>query len=623
MRRSLASVALLAAIVGCTGKTDAPPEQPAEQLDAQAHKQAASAFLTEVNATYQQHVRDLSEAEWAANTRIVEGDDTLVEKQKAVAKAMSDWLGSEAVLGRALELMEHEDALDDLQKRQLKVLIHEAAPNAAAHAELVQKRIAAEAEQTQKLYGYTFKAMGQERTPNWIDEKLVTLGDAAKRRQVWEASKEVGPTLRPGLITLRELRNETVRKAGYDDFYSYQVSDYGMSADEMDELLFQLLQEIWPLYRELHTWARYELFDRYGAQEGMKEPPALIPAHWLPNRWGQSWSALVEVEGLDLNGALAEKTPEWIVREGEAFYVSLGFHPLPESFYEKSSLYPVPEDADYKKNTHASAWHIDLDQDVRSLMSVESNADWYGTVNHELGHIYYYQAYSRPEVPMLLRRGANRAFHEAVGTQMGMAASHRPFLIERGLVSADTEVDETKLLLQEALDLVVFMPFSVGTMTRFERDLYRGELPSEQWNQRWWTLAGHYQGIAPPTPRDEAFCDAATKTHINDDAGQYYDYSLSTVLLFQLHEHIATNILKQDPRATNYWGSTETGTFLKSVLEPGGTRDWRELLKETTGADMSARPMLRYFEPLMAWLKKENEGRVYTLPEKLERPPGF
>ena len=277
----------------------------------------------------------------------------------------------------------------------------------------------------------------------------------------------------------------------------------------------------------------------------------------------------------------------------------------------------MPEDADYKKNTHASAWHIDLDQDVRSLMSVESNADWYGTVNHELGHIYYYQAYSRPEVPMLLRRGANRAFHEAVGTQMGMAASHRPFLIERGLVSADTEVDETKLLLQEALDLVVFMPFSVGTMTRFERDLYRGELPSEQWNQRWWTLAGHYQGIAPPTPRDEAFCDAATKTHINDDAGQYYDYSLSTVLLFQLHEHIATNILKQDPRATNYWGSTETGTFLKSVLEPGGTRDWRELLKETTGADMSARPMLRYFEPLMAWLKKENEGRVYTLPEKL------
>ena len=95
------------------------------------------------------------------------------------------------------------------------------------------------------------------------------------------------------------------------------------------------------------------------------------------------------------------------------------------------------------------------------------------------------------------------------------------------------------------------------------------------------------------------------------------------MLLFQLHEHIATNILKQDPRATNYWGSTETGTFLKSVLEPGGTRDWRELLKETTGADMSARPMLRYFEPLMAWLKKENEGRVYTLPEKLERPPGF
>jgi peptidyl-dipeptidase A len=38
----------------------------------------------------------------------------------------------------------------------------------------------------------------------------------------------------------------------------------------------------------------------------------------------------------------------------------------------KSSLYPVAPDAGFKKNTHASAWHIDLDRDVRSLMSVEA-----------------------------------------------------------------------------------------------------------------------------------------------------------------------------------------------------------------------------------------------------------
>jgi peptidyl-dipeptidase A len=70
---------------------------------------------------------------------------------------------------------------------------------------------------------------------------------------------------------------------------------------------------------------------------------------------------------------------------------ALVFGPLPASFYEKSSLYPVAPDAGYKKNTHASAWHIDNDKDVRSLMSVEPNTEWWGTVLHELGHIYYYQ----------------------------------------------------------------------------------------------------------------------------------------------------------------------------------------------------------------------------------------
>lgn len=615
MPRALVCLALAATLAACTG-TPAPTPEPEPAVDAAGHQESAQAFLDAITPEFQRHYATVSEAEWAANTRIVEGDDSLVAASKAAHEAYAKWLGSEEVLGRALELMKHEEQLTDLQRRQLESLIYQAAPNAAANAEIVKKRIDAEAEQNQRLYGYAFMLDGKEITPNEIDRALREEHDLGRRQAVWESSKAVGPTLREGLIQLRSLRNETVQKAGYEDFYQYQVSPYGMSADEMDALLHQLLQELWPLYRELHTWVRYELAERYD-----EEVPETLPAHWLPNRWGQSWSALVEVEGLDLDAALTSKEPEWVVKEGEAFYVSLGFEPLPASFYEKSSLYPVPEGADYKKNTHASAWHMDLEDDVRSLMSVEPNAEWYGTVNHELGHIYYYQAYSRPEVPLLLREGANRAFHEAVGTQMGMAASHRPFLIERGLVDADAEVDETKALLKEALDTVVFMPFSVGTMTRFERDLYRGELPEDQLNARWWTLVEHYQGITPPTPRDESFTDAATKTHINDDPGQYYDYALSTVLLFQLHEHIATKILKQDPRATNYWGSKETGAFLKTVLEPGATRDWRELLKETTGADMSAKPMLRYFEPLMTWLKKENEGRTYTLPETLELPP--
>ena len=191
----------------------------------------------------------------------------------------------------------------------------------------------------------------------------------------------------------------------------------------------------------------------------------------------------------------------------------------------------------------------------------------------------------------------------------------KPFLAEKGLVDANVQIDETQNLLKEALNYVVFLPFSAGVMTEFENSLYAENLPKDQFNQKWWELAKKYQGMVPPSDRGEEFCDAASKTHINNDAAQYYDYAVSYILLFQFHDHIAKNILKQDPHATNYYGSKDVGNFLKGVLETGANNDWRQLLKESVGSEMSAKPMLDYFAPLMAYLKEQNKGRTYTLPE--------
>ena len=69
------------------------------------------------------------------------------------------------------------------------------------------------------------------------------------------------------------------------------------------------------------------------------------------------------------------------------------------------------------------------------------------------------------------------------------------------------------------------------------------------------------------------------------------------------------SLLKQPPQNCNYAGNKEVGAFLRKMLEHGGTRDWRTLLKETTGEDLSTRAMRDYFAPLMAWLEKQNAGR--------------
>jgi len=602
--RTTLGLALLAFSAAACSESEARGPRADPALGAEA-----AAFLADYGKTFRELSTASSEAQWASNTHIVEGDEENAKRTQAADEALAAFTGSAANIESARRFLERKRELPDLAVRQLERVLFLAGDNPQTVPEVVKARIAAETAQTEALYGYTFTLDGKEITPNAIDEGLRDETDLARRRAIWESSKEVGKGLKPGLIELRRLRNESVRALGYPDFFSYMASEYGMTTAELAAEIEQVNRELRPLFRELHTWTRHELARRYG-----KDVPDLIPADWLPNRWGQDWSNLVDVAGFDLSAGLAPKPPEWLVQQAERFYVSLGFPALPASFWEKSSLYPLAPDAGFKKNTHASAWHIDLEHDVRSLMSVESNPEWYETTHHELGHIYYYLCYTNPDVPVLLREGANRAYHEAVGSLMGLAAMQPRFVAGVGL-SGEGKPDPIQVLLKEALNYAVFIPWSAGTMFTFEKELYADELPPERWNKRWWELVARYQGIAPPTARGEEFCDAATKTHINDDPAGYYDYALSYVLLFQLHDHIAREILHQDPHDTNYFGQKPVGDFLRSILTPGMSVDWRALLKEKTGHELTAEPMLRYFAPLMTWLKEQNQGRKSTLAD--------
>ncbi|MEP3386668.1 MAG: M2 family metallopeptidase, partial [Reichenbachiella sp.] len=383
---------LLVATVGCSNKT----ENSVSEVDR---------FLTSYTDQFLKLYAEYSEAEWEANTKIVDGDTLAAYHVSQAGGAYATFTGSAENIEKATKFLQNKESLTDLQVKQLEAILYAAASNPGTVSDLVEEKIKADAAQNAALFGFDFQIDGKSVTTNELDEILKSSNDLEERLAAWQTSKEVGVGLKDGLSNLVRLRNQTVQALNYQDYFTYQVSDYGMSREEMLMLCEKLIQDIWPLYRELHTYARYELASKYG-----QEVPEMLPAHWLPNRWGQSWSSMVEVEGIDLDAILEEKGSEWLVKQAEQFYVSMGFEPLPQSFYDKSSLYPLPEGADYKKNNHASAWHMDLQNDVRSLMSVTPNSRWYETTHHELGHIYYYMEYTNPNVPPLLRGGANRAF---------------------------------------------------------------------------------------------------------------------------------------------------------------------------------------------------------------------
>ena len=571
----------------------------------------AQKFIDEYNTKIKALSAASAEAHWAANTKIVEGDTTNATLVQKADEAYTEYSGSKQVIEKTREFLKDRKLLTIVQQRQLDAILYNAAGSPQTAEKLVKELIRLGNSLNETLYGHTFTINGKEVTTGEIAEILKKQESEKTSLRAWNSSKEVGKKLKNGLDKIRNLRNGTVQALGYQDYFHYQVSDYGMNTEEMIQLNNTFLDEIWPLYREIHTWARYTLAKKFGA-----DVPEFLPAHWLPNRWGQDWSALVTVKGLDFDKVIKTKSAEWVVKEGEKFYESLGFKKLPKSFYEKSSLYPLPKDAGYKKNNHASAWHMDLENDVRCLMSVEPTAEYYETVHHEFGHIYYYLEYSNKEVPYTLRGGANRAFHEAIGSMLGLAATQKSFLVGRGLVDKNAETDKMQTLFKEALNYIVFMPWSSGVMTNFEKELYANTLSNDDFNKKWWKMKKEYQGIIPPNERGDEFCDATTKTHIINDAAQYYDYALSFVILFQVHKHIAENILHQDPHDTNYYGNKKVGKFLHKILSPGANCDWRELMKTHIGEEISANAMLEYFAPLMDYLKEQNKDRKHTLPER-------
>jgi peptidyl-dipeptidase A len=490
-----------------------------------------------------------------------------------------------------------------LSVRELKQVLLNAAECPMTNPFLATRRIEAETKQASLMNSFQFKLNDKPITANEIDDTLSTSTDLEQRKAVWEASKEIGPGLRPNLMALRDLRNGVAGELNYPDYYALQAAAYGMTTDELVKMNEQFMEALRPLYLQLHTWAKYKLAEKFH-----QPVPDKIPAHWLNNRWAQNWTGLVQAA--DLDPYFKNKAPEWFAKAAEDFYLGIGFHPLPGSFWVKSDLYPVPKDNKRKKNTHAYCFHIDLENDIRSLQNIEPNSEWFFTAHHELGHGHYFAAYTRPEVPPLLRLGANPGFHEGIGELASLAASQVPYLQAKGILPADFKQDKTAFLLDDALARSIpFIFFASGTMVHWETDIYANHLELSRWNQRWWDYVGKYQGVEPPEDRGDDWADYASKTHINDTPAYYHNYAVATVLKFQLNDHIARHILHQPPQACNYAGNKEVGGFLKKILEKGGTEDWRKVLKEATGEDLSTRAMVDYFQPLMDWLKAQNKGR--------------
>ena len=441
-----------------------------------------------------------------------------------------------------------------------------------------------------------------------VTRVLATSRNEAELRREWEGWHTISPPMRPDYARFAELSNKGAKELGFADTGAMWRAKYDMPPDAFTTELDRLWDQVRPLYLELHAYVRMKLREKYGDVVPANGPDsgasprqhlgAGLVEHLSAGRAGERADA-----GYSLTDILkrARPAPLDMVRIGERFYTSLGFEPLPPTFWERS-LFVRPRDREVV--CHASAWDID-DRDRRAHQDVH-RTDGRGFLDDP--------SRARPQLLSARLQGpagplprqrqrrvprGDRRHHRAVGharntSSRSACSTRRP--------DASRDIG---LLMTRALEKVAFLPFGL-LIDQWRWKVFSGEVTPAEYNKAWWALRLKYQGIAPPSPRGEEFFDPGAKYHVPDNT-PYTRYFLADILQFQFHRALAKTAGCTTPlHRCSIYGSKEAGQRLNAMLAMGQSQPWPDALEALTGSkQMDASAIIDYFAPLKAWLDEQ------------------
>jgi peptidyl-dipeptidase A len=569
----------------------------------------AEAFLAKAEQDLFDFSTESAKVGWVNATYITDDTDALAAKYGEI--------GTEKAVQYALDAAKFQNVagLSAVAKRKLDILrggLVLPAPTTAGAA----KELSEIATKLNSAYGKgkgTLK--GRPINGSDIEAAMGTNRNPDELKEMWTSWHDmVGAPMKTDYVRMAEIGNQGAKELGFADLGAMWRSGYDMPADDFAKLTDKLWLEVKPLYDELHTYVRGQLNKKYGAGVQAKTGP--IRADLLGNMWAQEWGDIYDIVapagsgdiGYDIGELVKAKGMDemGMVKTGEGFFSSLGFEPLPASFYARSQFL---KPADREVVCHASAWDLDNKDDIRIKMCIKINTGDFVTIHHELGHNYYQRAYKNQSYLHL--NGANDGFHEAIGDAIALSITP-DYLVQIGLLDAAKVPSADKdngLLLRQAMDKVAFLPFSV-IVDKWRWGVFAGDIKPVDYNTAWTKLRTQYQGIVPPVERPADAFDAGAKYHVPGNT-PYTRYFLARILQFQFYKAACDTAGWKGPlHRCSFYGNKEVGKNLNAMLELGASKPWPDALEAFTGTrEMSGKAMIEYFAPLMKWLKEQNKGQ--------------
>jgi peptidyl-dipeptidase A len=578
---------------------------PAFAADTKPTPEEAKKFIDEAEQKLLVLGVDAARADWIKSTYII--DDS-----EAVA-ALLDQRAVDASVDYAKKATRFDGLkLDPVTARKIKLLelsLTIATPSDPKEAEDLM-RIAAGMEAAYGKGKWCPSGPDSCKTLEQLENILADSRDPMALRDAWIGWHAISKPIRKDFVRYVDLANKGARQLGFKDNGAMWRSHYDMPPDDFAKELDRLWEQVKPLYLSLHAYVRTRLREKYGDIVPAAGP---IPAHLLGNMWAQDWSHIYPLVAppndkptYDLTELLKKKNTDWkhMVKYGESFFTSLGFAPLPQTFWERS-LFLRPPDRDVV--CHASAWDVDNVDDLRLKMCIQINGEDFLTIHHELGHNFYQRAYNKQ--PPTFRDSANDGFHEAIGDTIALSVTPE-YLVKIGLLDKAPDASgDIGLLLEKALEKIAFLPFGL-VIDQWRWKVFSGEITPDKYNQMWWSLRQKYQGVAAPVDRTEADFDPAAKYHVAANV-PYMRYFLADILQFQFHRALSQTAGCTSPlNRCSIYDNKAAGAKLNSMLEMGVSRPWQEALEKIAGTrQMDATAIRDYFAPLQKWLDQQNKGK--------------
>ena len=441
--------------------------------------------------------------------------------------------------------------------------------------------------------------------------------DSNELLKAWTGWHEIGKPMKPMYLRMVDIGNQGSQDLGFDGLSDLWFSKYDMPAEEFLAETDRVWDEVKPIYEALHCHVRSKLNEEYGDDVVPIDGP--LPVHVLGNMWGQSWSNIYDLVyekdeskfSVDVTQIIEERkiNEQEMVKYAEDFFLSMGFKPLPKTFWERS-LFVKPQDRSVV--CHASAWNLDpANNDLRIKMCIEKNEEDFITIHHELGHIFYYQAYNH--LPTLFQGGANDGFHEAFGDLLTLSITP-DYLNKIGFISikeaSDAKKDPIGLLMKQALEGVVVIPWAL-TLDKWRSGVFNGEIKESNLNSSWWSMRESYQGITSPVYRSEEYFDPGAKYHIPANT-PYTRYYLARIMQYQFHEALCNAMNFNGPlHECSIYGNEVAGEKIISTMAMGQSQPWQDAFENITGSrSLSGSSVMNYYKPLKEWLDKQNENRM-------------